>query len=123
MLNQMKWRYRLTDARAMLESEYRLIKAGAVRELAALDQRRLALIAQITDIPAAIAAAHEPRIQEIRRLAARNQRLLRAYLDGAADAAARLQGLEREKNQIGAYGPDGARMSSGGSAPTRESRA
>lgn len=123
MLNEMKWRYRLADVRTMLESEYRLIKAGAVRELAALDQRRLTLIAQMTDIPAAVAAAHEGRIQEISRLAARNQRLLRAYLDGAADAATRLKGIDQTRNEIGAYGPDGARMQSGGPAPTRESRA
>lgn len=107
----------------MLATERRLLKAGAIDELAALDRRRQALAAEIEAAPAPVAEAFRPLIEEIRAGAARNARLLRAYLDGARDADARLRTIERQKGAIGAYRPDGSRLAAAEADPTRERRA
>lgn len=123
MLDEMKWRYRLAEARAMLAAERRLLKAGAIGEIAARDRRRRLLADQLAEMPAPVAEAHEALIAEIRTEAARNQRLLTAYIRGAGDAAARVHALDEKKGEIGAYRRDGSRLPGAAPGPTRESRA
>ncbi|MFV0475105.1 MAG: hypothetical protein ACK5MQ_13000 [Pikeienuella sp.] len=123
MLDEMNWRYRLTEARAMLAAERRLLKAGEIGGIAALDRRRRALAAEIEQAPAAIAETHGALIEEIREQAARNGRMLAAYLAGARDAAARLRAIDERKTEIGAYRRDGSRLASPAAGPTRERRA
>lgn len=123
MLDAMRWRHRLNEARAMLAAERRLLKAGAIRELAALDRRRQALAAEIEAAPETVVESYGPLIEEIRAEAARNARLLNAYLDGAREGAARLRAIEAQKGAIGAYGPDGSRLAASETGPTRERRA
>lgn len=123
MLDVLKWRYRLTDARALLDAERRLLQAGAMKELSALDPRRRALAANLTEIPEEAARAHQPLLAEIRRGAARNQRLLKAYVAGAADALARLRAMEESRAAIGAYRQDGTKVAPPPGGPRTERRA
>ncbi|QIE56978.1 hypothetical protein G5B40_16950 [Pikeienuella piscinae] len=123
MLDEMKWRYRLAEIRAMMTAERRLLKAGAIDEIVARDRRRQTLADQLSEMPAAIAESHEALIEEIRVEAARNQSLLKAYIRGAGDAAARMQALIEKRGEIGAYRRDGSRLAGAAPGPTRESRA
>lgn len=123
MLDAMKWRYRLADARALLETERRLLQAGAMKELSALDPRRRALAANLDDMPEEAARAHQTLLAEIRRGAARNQRLLKAYVAGAADALGRLRAMDESRAEIGAYRQDGTKLPIKPAGPRTERRA
>lgn len=122
MLDDLKWRHRLSELRAMLESERLLLRAGAIRELARHDKRRAALLEQISAMPEKAVAAHQDAISRIRKEAARNHRLLQSYIEGARDAADRIRGMDRVRNEIGAYQKDGTRLQAS-AGPTRDSKA
>lgn len=123
MLDEMKWRFRLAEARQMLEAELRLIRTGAIEELASGDAKRQALADRLSEMPEDVSSRNETALKEVRAMAARNQRLLKAYLAGAADAIARLSALDESSRKIGAYRQDGTRLPGVSAAPTRESRA
>lgn len=123
MLDDLKWRFRLTEARQMLETEMNLIKAGAIKELAAGDARRLALADRLAEMPEEIAARNETALREVRAMAERNRKMLKAYVAGASDALTRLTALDKSRREIGAYRQDGTRLPGAGAGSTRESRA
>lgn len=97
----------MTETRNLLELERRLLLRGQMNELARLDRRRSDLEAHLTKMPEDVIRRNGPRVKEIRRLAARNHRLLSAYLEGARRAVARLAELEAARMSIGAYLEDG----------------
>lgn len=123
MLDGMRWRYRLAEARALLQAERELLLKGATKGLAALEARRKAVVAGLEGMPAPATSAQRAAVREIGEAARRNQRLLRAYLDGAADAARRLRAIDESRAQIGAYRQDGTRLPGVAPAPTTERRA
>lgn len=123
MLDELKWRFRLGEARQMLDAELKLIKAGAIADLAAGDSRREALADRLAEMPEEIAARNETALRELRAMAARNEKALKAYVAGASDAIARLAALDKSGREIGAYRQDGTRLPGAGAGPTRESRA
>ncbi len=123
MFDTATWRSRLVEMRGILESDRRYLLAGRIDQLARQDQRRRKIEAKLYEMPRAIAEAEEGRIDLLRRLAARNHRLLKAYLDGARRATQRLVALEKDQGRIGAYRRDGSRVSSTGSVSTKQQRA
>lgn len=123
MLELNRWRRRIAEARALLETERKLLVAGALGEIAKLAPRRQSAAAALDAMPAAAAEAERSTLAALRRAAERNLRLLKAYRDGAADAAARIRALEAKAADIGAYRPDGSRLAPSGRGPTRERRA
>ncbi len=123
MFDTATWRRRLTEMRAILESDRSLLLSGQVEKLAQQDQRRGAIEAKLHEMPASIAKAEVNRIEQLRRLAARNQRLLKAYLEGARRAARQLSAIEDSQSRIGAYKRDGSRVSSTNVRSTKQVRA
>ncbi len=123
MFDAATWRSRLIEMRGILESDRRYLLAGRIDQLARQDQRRRKIEAKLYEMPRAVAVAEESRIDLLRRLAARNHRLLKAYLDGARRATQRLVALEKDQGRIGAYRRDGSRVSSTGSVSTKQQRA
>ncbi|MEM8754815.1 MAG: hypothetical protein AAGF90_17745 [Pseudomonadota bacterium] len=110
MLDGIRWRARLSETRTLLELERRLLLKGQMEELARLDRRRSELERHLVAMPDDMIRRNRQRVEEIRRLAARNHRLLSAYLEGARRAVARLAELEAARQSIGAYTRDGARI-------------
>lgn len=117
------WRARLRDVRRLLEGDRKLLLAGKISALAAKDARRLEIEARLIGMPRAVVEAEQSVIQEIQTLAKRNNRLLKAYLDGARAAMRRLQEIERMRGRIGAYQKDGSRIDPLDQASTRQVRA
>lgn len=117
------WRARLSDVRRLLEGDRKLLLAGKISALAAKDARRLEVEARLMSMPRSIVEAEQLVIVEIQTLAKRNNRLLRAYLDGARAAMRRLQEIEQMRGRIGAYQKDGSRIDPSDSTSTREVRA
>ncbi len=74
-------------------------------------------------MPQAVAKAEERKIEQLRRLAARNHRLLKAYIDGARRATQRLMDMEENQGRIGAYRRDGSRVPSTSTVSTKQQRA
>ncbi|MEM7523920.1 MAG: hypothetical protein AAF360_09230 [Pseudomonadota bacterium] len=121
MFDGLRWRNRLNEARTLLVLERRLLLGGSLNELARLDSRRSTLERHLLEMPDDIIARHRMRVEEIRRLALRNHKLLTAYLDGARRAAKRLAEIDTSRRVIGAYMRDGTRIDSE-SATTRVRR-
>mgnify|MGYP001284779709 CR=1 FL=1 len=117
-----RWRRRLAEAAALLETERRLLVRGAIAEINRLGPRRDAAAAALTEMPDAAAEDEREALASIRAAALRNARLLRAYRDGAANALNRLRALDAKAADIGAYRQDGSKMPATG-GPTRERRA
>lgn len=110
MLEGLLWRHRLSETKSLLELERRLLLKGEVAELKRLDRRRSSLEGHLTAMPEDVITRHASRVDEIRRLAARNHRLLLAYLEGARLAVARLAEIEAARAEIGAYLKDGSKI-------------
>jgi hypothetical protein len=123
MIEGSGWRARLNDARRLLEGDRKLLLAGKISALAAKDARRLEIESKLVSMPRKIVEAEQAIIQEIQALAKRNNRLLKAYLDGARAAMRRLQEIERVRGQIGAYHKDGSRVDPVELTSTRQVRA
>ncbi len=123
MFDTATWRRRLVEMRAILENDRILLLSGQIDKLAQQDQRRGAIEAKLHEMPAAVAKAEMNRIDQLRRLAARNQRLLKAYLDGARRAARQLVAIEETQGRLGAYKRDGSRVSSTNVRSTKQVRA
>lgn len=121
---------RLSAMKALLSEERALIRAGAIGAIAALSARRAAAMAGLESLSPAALAPHGGLIAEIRAAAARNHRLLLAYLDGARAARDRLlsgrlaAGLTADgRPAFAAYRRDGSRVETAGGPSTRDSRA
>lgn len=123
MLDSMRWRYRLSEARAFLQAERDLLVKGRAAELDGLAARRRLVAESLAEMPASVAEANQAAVREIAAAARRNQRLLRAWLDGAAEAVRRLKAIDESRARIGAYRPDGTRLAGAAAAPTTERRA
>ncbi len=123
MSEQSGWRARLRDVRRLLEGDRKLLLAGKIFALAAKDARRLEVEARLMSMPRSIVEAEQLVIMEIQTLAKRNNRLLKAYLDGARAAMKRLQEIEQMRGRIGAYQKDGSRIDRSDGASTRQVRA
>ena len=117
------WRARLKDVRRLLEGDRKLLLAGKISALAAKDARRLEVEARLIGMPRSIVEAEQSVILEIQNLAKRNNRLLKAYLDGARAAMRRLQEIEKMRGRIGAYQKDGSRIDPSDRTSTRQVRA
>lgn len=116
MMDELKWRYRLKEMRAMLEAERRFLLSGRLNDIARLDARRESVSAHFENVPSAISDDLKSALEALKKLAARNQRLLSAYLNGAQSAAQRVGELTEGGGRIGAYREDGSRFD-GPSAP------
>ena len=91
--------------------------------LAVYLSRRSAIEEKLHEMPSTVIEAETKSIDQLRRLAARNQRLLKAYLDGARRATRRLGLIEESQGKIGAYKADGSRVSSANARSTKQQRA
>ncbi|MEM0943182.1 MAG: hypothetical protein AAGI70_04465 [Pseudomonadota bacterium] len=109
MLEHVMWPYRLTRIEALLAEERSLLEHGDISRLAALGDRRASLIDGLGEMPDVLARQQMARLQRIQAAARRNGRLIGAYLEGARQAAARIQALENSERSLGTYGRDGAR--------------
>ncbi|MGB0925847.1 MAG: hypothetical protein ACPGVA_01465 [Pikeienuella sp.] len=118
-----RWRKMLKDAFRLLESDRKLLLAGQISALVAQDARRVEVEARLADMPRAVIDAEQGIILEIQKLAQRNNRLLKAYLDGARAAMRRMSEIERNQGRIGAYQKDGSRVEAGTPSSTRQLRA
>lgn len=118
-----RWRKMLKDAFRLLESDRKLLLAGQISALVAQDSRRVEVEARLADMPRAVIDAEQGIILEIQKLAQRNNRLLKAYLDGARAAMRRMSEIERNQGRIGAYQKDGSRVEAGTPSSTRQLRA
>ncbi|MGB0852670.1 MAG: hypothetical protein ACPGSI_05220 [Pikeienuella sp.] len=118
-----RWRKMLKDAFRLLESDRKLLLAGQISALVAQDARRVEVEARLADMPRAVIDAEQGIILEIQKLAQRNNRLLKAYLDGARAAMRRMSEIERNQGRIGAYQEDGSRVEAGTPSSTRQLRA
>ena len=123
MFDLAKWRARLAEMRRILETDRILLLSGQIEKLAQQDRRRQVVEARLHEMPQAVAKAEERKIEQLRRLAARNHRLLKAYIDGARWATQRLMDLEENQGRIGAYRRDGSRVPSTSTVSTRQQRA
>lgn len=123
MFDRAAWRRRLTEMRGILESDRMFLLSGQIEKLAQQDRRRGAIEAALHDMPGEIAKAESGKIEHLKRLAARNHRLLQAYLDGARRATSRLVAIEESRGRIGAYRPDGSRVPTPGDQSTKQQRA
>lgn len=117
------WRKRLKDARRLLENDRKLLLAGQISALSTQDAKRLAIEARLAEMPRAIIEAEQAVIHEIQTLARKNNRLLKAYLDGARAAMRRLNEIDRMRGRIGAYQKDGSRIEPSAHGTTRQVRA
>lgn len=118
-----RWRRMLKDAFQLLESDRKLLLAGRIAALIAQDPRRMEVEARLADMPRAVIDAEQVIILEIQKLAQRNNRLLKAYMDGARAAMRRLTEIERNQGRIGAYQKDGSRVEASIRPSTRQLRA
>lgn len=112
MFDDATWRRRLSEMTAILESDRAFLLSGQIEKLARQDQRRGAIEAKLYEMPQAVAKAEVRKIELLKRLAARNHRLLNAYLEGARRAAQHLAALEQTQGLIGVYRRDGSRVTS-----------
>lgn len=110
MFDAIRYRRRLTETRSLLETERRLLREGDVEGLARLNAQRDSALDGLLDIPEDFLNDHRREVEGVRRLAERNGRLLRSYLEGARQAAARVMELEAKSSEIGAYRADGSRL-------------
>lgn len=123
MFDTATWRRRLAEMRGILENDRVLLLSGQIEKLARQDRRRGVIEAKLHEMPQAVAKAEVKKIDQLRQLAARNQRLLKAYIDGARRATERLVAIEETQGRIGAYKPDGSRVASTGVRSTKQVRA
>ncbi len=123
MFDKATWRARLKEMRGILEKDRSLLLSGQMEKLSQQDNRRRSIEAKLHEMPLAIAKAEVKKIDQLRRLAARNHRLLKAYLDGARRAAKRLITIEEHQGRIGAYRRDGSRVPATGALSTKQQRA
>ena len=123
MFETTTWRQRLTEMRSILKRDREYLLTGQIEKLARQDHRRSAIEAKLHEMPGAIAKAERRIIGQLRRLAARNHRLLQAYLEGARRATQRLVALEETEGRIGAYRQDGSRVPSTSHKSTKQLRA
>lgn len=115
-------RRRLRTVKALLDEERALLLTGAIDKIVALEPRRTAAIAGLDAITAAAAEELDDLILAVRAAAARNQVLLQAWLEGARAARETLEGAARSHG-LGAYRPDGSRITEGATRGTVRSRA
>ena len=113
MFDGFRWRRRLSDVFDLLLTDRGLLLAGAIRELAKLDGRRKSAETTLTSMPEEVAEREIRKLERIRKLASRNQRLLTAYLAGARRAAERLKAIAEAERDMGAYRRDGSRIKGG----------
>lgn len=123
MLDRVAWARRLAEMRGILESDRRYLLLGQIDKLSGQDQRRGAIEAKLHQMPNSVIRAEMAKIQQIKRLAQRNHRLLQAYLDGAQRARRRLVALQENQGRIGAYRRDGTRVASTSQRSTKQQRA
>lgn len=123
MFDKATWRARLTEMRGILEKDRSLLLSGQIEKLSQQDNRRRTIESKLHEMPLAIAKAEVKKIDQLRRLAARNHRLLKAYLDGARRAAQRLMTIEENQGRIGAYRRDGSRVPATNALSTQQQRA
>lgn len=123
MFDRSTWRSRLAEMRSVLERDRVYLLAGQIDKLAQQDRKRGAIEAKLQDMPGAVAKAETKSIDQIRHLAARNHRLLQAYLDGARRATRQLVAMEENQGRIGAYRRDGSRVPSPIAKSTKQQRA
>ena len=123
MLSVAFWRQRLAEMRSILENDRKLLLSGQIEKLARQARNRSAIEKKLHEMPNAVIKAETKSIDQLRRLAARNQRLLKAYLEGARRATERLGVIEENQGRIGAYKPDGSRISSTSARSTKQQRA
>lgn len=123
MFDKATWRARLSEMRGILEKDRSLLLSGQIEKLSRQDGRRRTIEAKLHEMPLAIAKSEVKKIDQLRRLAARNHRLLKAYLDGARRAAQRLITIEEDQGRIGAYRRDGSRVPAASAVSTKQQRA
>ena len=123
MFDRAAWARRLAEMRGILESDRRYLLSGQIGKLSGQDQRRSVIEAKLHQMPDAIARAETAKIEQIKRLAQRNHRLLQAYLDGARRATRKLVAMEENQGRIGAYRRDGTRVASTSQRSTKQQRA
>lgn len=123
MFDEFLWRRRLGDVRSLLETEKDLLLAGAISELASLDERRAAIVRRLRGAPEEVLKRNVRIVRKIRSLAERNQNLLAAYLDGAREAARKLAELEIQLRSMGAYRRDGRPVEASTPNSTTQKRA
>ena len=123
MFDGATWRRRLAEMRRILERDRKYLLSGQIEKLAQQDQKRGAIEAKLHEMPQAFAKAEVKRIDQLRLLAARNHRLLKAYLEGARRTAQRLVANEEKQGRIGAYQRDGSRVPSMNARSTKQQRA
>lgn len=110
MIDALKWRYRLAEARSLLEAERMIILRGALSDMVKLDSRRQRVEGYLSEMPENLSDQMKSSIEDIGRQARNNQRLLKAYLEGARSAASRLTKIAEVERSVGAYRQDGSRI-------------
>ena len=123
MFDDLTWRGRLNEMKAVLMLDRKHLLAGEIGALARLDGRREAVQKKLMAMPEEIARKQEAALRGLRKMARRNHRLLKAYLDGARDASLRLRAADRAGADISAYRRDGSKVSLASPPPTRQTRA
>lgn len=121
MFEDMKWRGFLREINELLELERKSLLEGDLTRTLARGGRREALLDKLSAMPEEAVKTHEPAIATLRAAAARNHRLLKAYLSGVASAARIMGEIDATSQNIGAYQRDGSKMPEAG--PSRLSRA
>ncbi|MEM7546451.1 MAG: hypothetical protein AAF367_13020 [Pseudomonadota bacterium] len=110
MIDALKWRYRLAEARSLLEAERLIILNGPISDIAKLDARRDRVEGYLSELPETLSDQMRGAIEDLSQRAHDNQRLLKAYLDGAKMAADRLVKMAEVQENLGAYRQDGSRV-------------
>ncbi|SDX17031.1 hypothetical protein SAMN05444336_103519 [Albimonas donghaensis] len=115
-LRAASWRGRVRQVLDLLDEERALIQRGDLRGLAGLAPRSRAALEELTSAPASESRDGEPELEAIRDSAARNQRLLGAMMEGAAQARRELAQAEKARNRLG-YDRAGGTVGAGPSGP------
>lgn len=93
-----------SKAMKLFEEEQNALRLGAMEKVAAIGQRKEALLADLTDIK----LSHEQAIR-MREQAERSTKMLSAAIQGIKDAQNRLAALEKIRNGLSVYDANGER--------------
>ena len=112
----------IEEAAGLLEEESRCLLTGAYAALAAITERKLALLARLEQaLPAARGDRHcAAALARLVDLSRRTERLLEAAREGLAQARRRLTALAEHRDGLIAYSEDGTRIACRPTGPDHE---
>jgi flagellar biosynthesis/type III secretory pathway chaperone len=104
----------------LLDRERKVLLDGPLGELAALVERREALVAELVAEERALPAAF---LAAVKARAERNGRLIRAAIEGVRAAAAQVAAIDAAEGRLRTYSADGAPVEVARPRITRDTRA